>query len=65
MKNILGIDKTPSAFEQFFKAAIKLKHESLTYIEMETVPLMELSFLAEDIHVKTQEAMQNTDLDMQ
>ena len=32
---------------------------------MESIPLVELSSLAEDIHVKTREASQNTDLDMQ
>ena len=31
---------------------------------MESIPLRELSSLAEDIHVKTREASQNTDLDM-
>ena len=31
---------------------------------MEGIPLMELSALAENIHVKTREASQNTDLDM-
>ena len=31
---------------------------------MERIPMMELSSLVEDIHVKTQEASQNTDLDM-
>ena len=31
---------------------------------MESIPLNELSFLAEDIHVKTREASQNTNLDM-
>ena len=31
---------------------------------MESMLLIELSFLAEDIHVKTWEALQNTDLDM-
>ena len=31
---------------------------------MESIPVNELSFLAEDIHVKTREASQNTDLDM-
>ena len=36
-----------------------------TDIEMESVSLMELLSLAEDIHVKTREASQNTDLDMQ
>ena len=31
---------------------------------MESIPLMELSTLAEDIHVKTREASQNTDNDL-
>ena len=31
---------------------------------MESIPLMELSTLVEDIHVKIREASQNTDLDM-
>ena len=31
---------------------------------MERIPLKELSSLVEDIHVKTREASQNTDLDM-
>ena len=31
---------------------------------MESIPLKQLSFLAEDIHVKTREASQNIDLDM-
>ena len=32
---------------------------------MESIPLMELSSLAEDIHAKTRKASQKTDLDMQ
>ena len=47
-----------------FKAATKLRRELPTDIEMESIPLMELSSLVEDIHVKTREASQNTDLDM-
>ena len=31
---------------------------------MESIPLKDLSFLAKEIHIKTQEASQNTDLDM-
>ena len=31
---------------------------------MESIPPMELLSLVEDIHVKTREASQNTDLDM-
>ena len=40
------------------------KCELLTDIEKETVPLMELSSLAENIHIKIREASQNTDLEM-
>ena len=32
---------------------------------METIPLEELSSLAEEIHIKTREGSQNTSLDMQ
>ena len=64
MKSVLSLDQTPSALERSFKAATKLRHELPTDIEMESIPLMELSSLVEDIHVKTQEASQNTDLDM-
>ena len=35
-----------------------------TDIEMESIPLMEFLSLVGDIHVKIQEASQNTDLDM-
>ena len=35
-----------------------------TDLQMETIPLKDLSSLAEEIHVKTREASQNTDLDM-
>ena len=64
MENFLGIVETPSALERSFKAKTKLSRELPTNIEMESIPLMELSSLAKDIHVKTREASQNTDLDM-
>ena len=64
MKRILTLDETPSALERFFMAATKLRHELPTDIEMESIPLQELSFLVEDIHVKTRKASQNTDLDL-
>ena len=50
--------------ERFFKATNKLSRELPTDIEMESIPLEELSSLMEHIHVKTQEASQNNDLDM-
>ena len=64
MKNFLGFDKTPPALERTFKAATKLKAALPTDLDMERIPLEQLSSLVEDIHVKTQEASQNTDLDM-
>ena len=45
-------------------ATSKLKAELPTDIEMESIPLEELSSLVEDIHVKTRKASQNADLDM-
>ena len=64
MKNFLDIDKTPPALERSLKATTKFKGELPTDIEMESIPLEEFSSLAEDIHVMTQEASQNTHLDM-
>ena len=64
MKIVLGVDKTPPALERSFKAASKLKSELPTDLEMESIPLEELSSLVGDVHVNTQEASQNTDLDM-
>ena len=60
----LSLGETPSALERSFKAATKLNRELPTDLEMESIPLEELSHLAEDIHVKTREASQNTHLDM-
>ena len=51
--------------ERLLSAATKLSRELPTDIEMESIPLMKLSSLVEDIHAKTSEASQNTDLDMQ
>ena len=67
MKSVLSLNETPSALERSFKAATKLCRElSLpTDLEMESIPVEELSSLAEEIHVKTREASQNTELDMQ
>ena len=65
MKSVLNLNETPSALERSFKAATKLKRELPTDIEMESLPLMEFSSLVEDIHIKTGQELQNTDLDMQ
>ena len=64
MKNCLGIDETPSAREQSFKTASKLKRKLQTNIEMESALLKEILFLVEFIHVKIQEASKNSDLDI-
>ena len=64
MKNFLAINKTPSTLERSFKTATKLRRELLTDIQMESIPLMKLSSLAEDILIKTREALQNTHPDM-
>ena len=64
MKSILSLDKTPSALERSINAASKLKSELPMDLQMESIPLKELSSLVEDIHIKTREASQNTDFDM-
>ena len=65
MKSVLILDKTASALERSFKVSTKLSRQLPIDIEMESIPLEELSPLVEDIHVKTREASQNTNLDMQ
>ena len=63
MKSVLGLDETPSALERSFKTATKLSRELPTDLR-ESMPLENLSFLAEDIHFKKREASQNTDPDL-
>ena len=65
MKFFLGIDKMPPILGKSLRAASKLKSELPTDLQMESIPLEDLSSLVEDIHVKTRQASQNTDLDMQ
>ena len=64
MKKFLGVDKALSALERSFKATNRLRNELPTDLEMKSLPPEELSSLVENIHVKTREASQNTDLDM-
>ena len=67
MRSVLSldeIDETPSTLERSFKAATKLSRELTADLEMKSIPLMRLSSLVEDIHAKTRETPQNTDLDM-
>ena len=62
MKSVLSLDETPSALERSISAASKL--ELPTDLQMESIPLKELSSLVKDIHVKTREASNNMDLNM-
>ena len=64
MKSVLRLDEIPSALERYFKPATKLSRELPKDIEMNRIPLEELLSLFEDIHVKTRETSQNTDLKM-
>ena len=64
MKSVLSLDKTPSALERSVKAATKLKSELPTDLQIESIPLKELPSLVKDIHIKTQNASQNTNLDI-
>ena len=64
MENVLSLDQTPSALERSISAASKLKADLTTDLQIGCIPLKELLSLVEDIHTKTREASQNTDLDM-
>ena len=64
MKSVLSLEQTPSALKRSISAATKLKSELPTDLQMESIPLRELSSLVEDIHTKTEEGSQNTDFDM-
>ena len=65
MKSVLSLDQTSSALKRSISAATKFKSELLTDLQIESIPLRELSSLVEDFHTKTEEGSQNTDLDMQ
>ena len=64
MKNLLGLDQMPPALERFVKAATKLRLDLPTDLQMKSIPLRDLSSLAEEIHIKTREAWQNIGLDI-
>ena len=61
MKNFLGTDTLP-VLERSVQAATKLTRDLPMDLVMESIPLKELSSLAKEIHFKTREASQNTDL---
>ena len=64
MKSVLSLHETPSALETSLRVATKLSRELPTELEMESIPLEDFLSLVENIHVKTREASQSTDLDM-
>ena len=55
---------TPPLLERSLKGASKLKSKLPTDLQMESIPLKELSSLVEEIHVKTRKSSQNNNLDM-
>ena len=62
MKQILSIEgEVPDLNRSFEK---KLQRELPTDLEMESIPLQDLSTLAKQVHVATREASTNTDLDI-
>ena len=64
MENFLDIETTLPSLERSISAATKLEAELPTDLQMESIPLQELSSLTEEIHIKTREASQQTSLDM-
>ena len=64
MENFLVIETTLPSLERSISAATKLEAELPTDLQMESIPLQELSSLTEEIHIKTREASQQTSLDM-
>ena len=64
MKRILSIEGNVPDLDQLFTAAKKLQEELPTDLEMESIPLQDLSTLAEQVHVATRKQQPNTDLDM-
>ena len=64
MKNFLNLEQTPPSIDRSIKAANLLKSEIPTQTDIETIPLFDLPSVVEEIHIKTREASQNTDLDM-
>ena len=52
MKSVLSLDETQSVLERSIKAATKLKGELPTDLMLESMPLKDLSSLAEEIHIR-------------
>ena len=56
----MNLDETPTALERSINAAAKLRLELPTNIEMESIPLMKLSSLAEEVHISKHEKYRKT-----
>ena len=50
MKNFCDVDKSPPLLERSFKATTKLSRELPTNLEIESIPVAELSSWVEYIH---------------
>ena len=64
MKNMLGLDETPSRLERSKTAARKLASIIPTDLQMDNIPLQDLSKTITTVEHEVKEASQNTDLDM-
>ena len=64
MKNMLGLDETPSRLERSRTAARKLASIIPTDLQMDNIPLQDLSRIITTVEHEVKEASQNTDLDM-
>ena len=59
-----GLTLMKKNFKSRTDTTIYKKSEIPTQTDIETIPLFDLSSVVEEIHIKTREAWQNTDLDM-
>ena len=64
MKNMLGLDETPSLLERSKTAARKLASIIPTDLQMDNISLQDLSKTISTVEHEVKEASQNTDLDM-
>ena len=64
MKKFFNLEQTPPSIDRSIKAANLLKSEIPRQTDLETIPLSDLSSVVKEIHIKTRETSQNTDLDM-
>ena len=64
MKNMLGLDKTPSQSEQSRTAARKLESVIPTDLQMDNISMKDLSRVIINVEHEVRETSQNTDLDM-